>query len=568
MQKTALYRKYRPLTFSDVHGQDHITVPLRRQIAGGAPGHAYLFTGTRGTGKTTCAKIFSRAVNCLDPKDGEPCNECSVCKGILDGSIFDVYEIDAASNTGVENIREIRDDIAYAPITAKYKIYIIDEVHMLSTGAFNALLKTLEEPPEHVIFILATTEPHKVPATILSRCQRFDFFRLSVKDITEVLESVLKKEGKKLDRSSVSLVADLADGSVRDALSILDRVLELDSAEQIERSLGVIGRPKLYEAVGSIAAGDTDALYRLVGEMYSASADMAVFTDELAEVFRRILAAKATSRPETVIDASEEDIEKIKKLTPLFTEQFLLYAMKTLRQTRINLSRGSDPRSETEICLLMLAKPSLSEETESLTARIEALEAKLANIAAGTFTAPAPKKIPVPGPVAEEKKEHVPSPAEPVKQEIPEPVPEPEEEEDLDSEPEPVPIPGPLPEQDTKTENIPDPSKFLPENGTDEWQEFLTLGQVADNIKDMSTKMLLKLYAKAVYRNDEIIIMTGKQSDVDELKKSIDQIRAAFETDHKNGRKIKIERGDDTSKYTGSTYAYDNLENNPMFTIE
>ena len=305
MQKTALYRKYRPLTFSEVYGQDHITMPLRRQISGGAPDHAYLFTGTRGTGKTTCAKIFSRAVNCLDPKDGEPCNECSVCKGILDGSIFDVYEIDAASNTGVENIREIRDDIAYAPITAKYKIYIIDEVHMLSTGAFNALLKTLEEPPEHVIFILATTEPHKVPATILSRCQRFDFFRLSVRKITEILESVLKKEGKTLDRSSVSLVADLADGSVRDALSILDRVLELDSPEQIERSLGVIGRPKLYAAVGSIADGDTDALYRLVGDMYSASADMAVFTDELAEMFRRILAVKSASKPESVLTTPE-----------------------------------------------------------------------------------------------------------------------------------------------------------------------------------------------------------------------------------------------------------------------
>ena len=561
MQKFALYRKYRPLNFSDVHGQDHITTPLRRQIASGAIGHAYLFTGTRGTGKTTCSKIFSRAINCLNPKDGEPCNECSVCKGILDGSIFDVSEIDAASNTGVENIRDIRDDIAYAPITAKYKVYIIDEVHMLSTGAFNALLKTLEEPPEHVVFILATTEPHKVPATILSRCQRFDFFRLRIKKIMGVLESVLEKEGKTLDKASISLVADLADGSMRDGLSILDRVLELESPEQIEKSLGVIGKSKLYDAVKFVAENKTDALYALVAEMYSSSADMAVFSEELAEVFRRILAAKATTSPENVIDASEEEIEKIKALCPLFSEQFLIYALKTLRNTRQALSRGADPRSEIEICLILLARPNLSEDTAALTARIASLENKLATILAKGIlmqqTAPVqqktgeiPSQQPTPAPVKVEQKAVPPEPAavkaEPVKEE---------------------------PKADVKAEKAPEPppkpKEEPPVVDTDEpWREFQTLDEIAARVKDMSTQMLLKFYSKAVYRGNEIVIITAKQADVDSLKKSIEQIRAAFEADHKFGRKITIERGDDTVKYVGSTYAYDNIETNPMFRME
>ncbi len=569
MQKFALYRKYRPLNFSDVHGQDHITAPLRRQIASGAIGHAYLFTGTRGTGKTTCSKIFARAINCLNPKDGEPCNECSVCKGILDGSIFDVSEIDAASNTGVENIRDIRDDISYAPITAKYKVYIIDEVHMLSTGAFNALLKTLEEPPEHVVFILATTEPHKVPATILSRCQRFDFFRLNIKKITGVLESVLEKEGKTLDKASVALVADLADGSMRDGLSILDRVLELETPEQIEKSLGVIGKSKLYDAVKYVAESNTDALYALVAEMYASSADMAVFSEEIAEVFRRILAAKSTSSPENVIDASEEEIERLKALCPLFSEQFLIYALRTLRNTRQALSRGADPRSEIEICLILLARPNLSEDTAALTARIESLENKLATILARGVpvqqavvqqapvqqkAAEIPSQKPTPAPVKVEQKAVQPEPAvvkaEPVKEEPKaevkqEPVPEPKKEE-------------PVAEQKKASA----PAVI----DTDEpWREFVTLNEIAARVKDMATQMLLKFYSKAVYRGNEIVIITAKQTDVDSLKKNIEQIRAAFEADHKLGRVITIERGDDTVKYVGSTYAYDNIETNPMF---
>ncbi len=536
MQKTALYRKYRPLTFSEVYGQDHITTPLRRQIAGGAPGHAYLFTGTRGTGKTSCAKIFSRAVNCLNPQNGEPCNECAVCKGILDGSVFDVYEIDAASNTGVDNIRDIRDEIAFAPITAKYKVYIIDEVHMLSTGAFNALLKTLEEPPEHVIFILATTEPHKVPATILSRCQRFDFFRLNVKKLTEILESVLEKEGKTLDKQSVSLVAELADGSVRDALSILDRVLELDTPEQIERSLGVLSRAKLYAAAECVAKGDTDALYSLVSEMYSSSVDMAVFLDGLSEVFRRILVSKTTAKPEKSLDVSEDELVRIKNTAPMFSSGFLIYAMKTLRQSRIALTRGADPRAETEICLLMLATPSLSENTDALFARVANLEKKIEDI----------KNMPVTV-ITEEK----PAAKKPKKAEKPAEVTE-----------EP-------PKAVSETETVPAAEKMpKAQSKEDEWRELQSLDQIASHIKEKTVQLLIKHYVKAVYRGSEVVLIVEKQDDAEELKKNIDKIREAFEADHKPNREIRIERGSDTVKYVGEMYAYNNVETNPMFDFQ
>ncbi len=554
MQKTALYRKYRPLTFSEVYGQDHITKTLRRQIAGGVPGHAYLFTGTRGTGKTSCAKIFSRAVNCLHPKDGEPCNECEICRGILDGSIFDVYEIDAASNTGVENIRDIREDITYAPISAKYKVYIIDEVHMLSTGAFNALLKTLEEPPEHVIFILATTEPHKVPATILSRCQRFDFFRLNIKKITSILDSVLEKEGKTLDRQSVALVAELADGSVRDALSILDRVLELDTPDQVEKALGVLGKSKLYDAARFAAKGDTDSLYSLVSDMYSSSVDMALFLDELTEVFRRILVSKTTSKPETSLDISEDELVLLKNISPLFTVPYTVYALRTIRQSRIALSRGVDPRAETEICMLLLSKPALSQETDALFARVAAVEKKIESLAAApvqTIRSEEPKQA-----VMSEK------PEKPVnkEQEAPKTV-----EKKTEKKEEQIIVP----EIREEKPEISSPRENKEEAVVDdEWRELQTLDQISVHIKDMTLQLLIKNYAKAVYRGKEVVIIVEDERDVKDLKKNIDKIRDAFAADHKPDRQIRIEQGADTVKYVGEMYAYNNIESNPMFNFQ
>ena len=365
-----------------------------------------------------------------------------------------------------------------------------------------------------------------------------------------------------LDKASVSLVADLADGSMRDGLSILDRVLELESPEEIEKSLGVIGRSKLYDAVRYIASSDTDALYALVGEMYASSADMAVFTDELAEVFRRVLAARSTANPETVIDASEEDLEKIKNLSTLFSEQFLIYALKTLRQTRQALSRGSDPRSEVEICLLLLARPNLSENTDALTARIEALEKRLAAIYANPASvatarlAPQMPTNPTPTPAPVKQKTEEPKAAVEQKAERPTVNEEPKAE-----------IKKEEPKQAVDFE---EPKQEAPQadNSDEPWRELVTLDEIASKIRDLPTQMLLKLYAKAVYRNNDVVIITAKQTDVDTLKKNIEAIRAAFEADHKYGRKITVERGDDTVKYVGSTYAYDNIETNPMFRME
>ncbi|MBQ2916269.1 MAG: DNA polymerase III subunit gamma/tau, partial [Clostridia bacterium] len=376
----ALYRKYRPLTFSDVVGQNHITKTLTNQVSTNQLSHAYLFCGTRGTGKTTCAKILSRAVNCLTPINGEPCNECEVCRGILDGSIFDVIEIDAASNNGVENIRQIRDEIVYTPVKAKYKVYIIDEVHMLSPGAFNALLKTLEEPPAHVIFILATTESHKIPATILSRCQRFDFRRLSVKDISDQINKILKLENKTADEKTVRLVATLADGSVRDSLSILEKVAESNSYEEAEALLGVIGRGKLYKIAESMADENIDDLYRFVDELYFSSKDLSLMINELTAVFRDLLAVKSAVTADNFLDKSEEDIRALRALAKKYSYEHIVYAMDTLFEASNSFSRSPDKRAAAELCLVKIAKPVFSESNDALIARLGKLESQLKDL--------------------------------------------------------------------------------------------------------------------------------------------------------------------------------------------
>ena len=418
----ALYRKYRPLTFSDVVGQGHITKTLRNQVENSQLSHAYLFCGTRGTGKTSCAKILSRAVNCLNPVNGEPCNECEVCKGILDGSIFDVMEIDAASNNGVENIRQIRDEIVYTPVKAKYKVYIIDEVHMLSAGAFNALLKTLEEPPAHVIFILATTESHKIPATILSRCQRFDFKRLSVKDISDQIYKILKLENKTVDDKTVRLVATLADGSVRDSLSILEKVVESVSYDEAEALLGVIGRGKLYSIADSIAEENIDALYKFIDELYFSSKDLSLMINELTSVFRDLLAVKSAVKAD-ILDKSEEDIRALKALAKKYSYEHIVYAMDTLFEASNSFSRSPDKRAAAELCLVKIAKPVFSENNDSLVARIGKLENQLKEIVANgvKISANIQQNKPKPTPVAPTQREETKPAPKPVREEPPMP---------------------------------------------------------------------------------------------------------------------------------------------------
>ncbi len=373
----ALYRKYRPLSFGDVLGQDAITETLRRQVMTGQISHAYLFTGTRGTGKTTCAKILARAVNCLNPHDGDPCNECAICKGLLDGTLYDVEEIDAASNNGVENIRQIREEVVYAPTAAKYKVYIIDEVHMLSPGAFNALLKTLEEPPAHALFILATTEIHKVPATILSRCQRFDFLRLPKKTLLAQFRSILEKEGKTMEDAALDLVAELADGSSRDGLSVLDKVIDLKTLEEVEGVLGTIPKKRIYDLLIAAADGDVDTLYRAVEDMYNASADLGRLCTNLMDTMKDVMIFRSAKHPEALLEKSEGDMNALKEIAHRYPAERILYSLKTLQDTVALLPRSADKRADTEVCMLRLARPDLQPKAEELAARVATLEQQI-----------------------------------------------------------------------------------------------------------------------------------------------------------------------------------------------
>ena len=316
MGYTALYRKFRPMTFSEMVGQDHITRTLRNQIIANRVGHAYLFNGGRGTGKTSAAKILARAINCLNPKDGEPCNECEICKGAISGSLTDIVEMDAASNNSVEDIRSIREEVNFLPTKAKYRVYIIDEVHMLSTGAFNALLKTLEEPPEHVKFILATTEPQKLPATILSRCQRFDFKKISNQDIIKRLEIVCKESNIEITKEALNIIATLSEGAMRDALSILERCIQ-DGENQIneDKIKDLVGIPKMifvHDIVQAIIHYDVDSVLITVNKVLEDGKDISNLLWEIVKYVKDILLYKATKNIELY---SEEEKQKIMKIS-------------------------------------------------------------------------------------------------------------------------------------------------------------------------------------------------------------------------------------------------------------
>jgi len=326
MSYTALYRKFRPIAFSEMVGQEHITKTLKNQILADRIGHAYLFSGGRGTGKTTAAKIMARAVNCINPnEDGEPCNECAICKEILNGSLTDVVEMDAASNNSVEDVRLIRDEVNFLPTTAKYRVYIIDEVHMLSTGAFNALLKTLEEPPEHVKFILATTEPQKLPATILSRCQRFDFKRIAIEDIIKRLEIICKENNIKINEEALKMIAVLAEGALRDAISILERCSQ-NAEEKIDEDIirDLVGIPRLTyikQLVEAIITKNVNNVIDLINTIIDEGKDLDNFLWEVVKYVKDILVYKATSNLELY---SKEDIEFIKQLAGKVEKQRLL----------------------------------------------------------------------------------------------------------------------------------------------------------------------------------------------------------------------------------------------------
>ena len=385
----ALYRKYRPKAFKDVIGQPHVTVTLQNELLSGRIGHAYLFIGSRGTGKTTCAQIFAKAVNCLNLDVGNPCGKCDLCQEIDAGEIMDIVELDAASNNGVNDIREICESAVFTPAKAKYRVYIIDEVHMLSPGAFNALLKTLEEPPAHVIFILATTEVHKIPATILSRCQRFEFHKISANDIAERIEYVVEQENAEIDKNAALLIAKISDGAMRDALAILDKCIGVSqkiTVEVVSETVGIASQEQIYEIIEAILKESPEAALAAIDNFDKHSKDMSRLTFELISSFRNIMLTKTLKNAQNLLTISADDYKKLKDLTEDITLETIIFIMDTLQQSFEKMSKGCDAKTELEMCLVKLCSPKLNYSNEAIVSRVDKLEREINSLKANLQT--------------------------------------------------------------------------------------------------------------------------------------------------------------------------------------
>lgn len=403
MMYQALYRKYRPKTFDDVVGQEHITETLKKQVETGRLSHAYLFIGTRGTGKTTCAKILAKAVNCEHPVNGNPCNQCAACRGIDDGSILDVVELDAASNNGVDNVRALRDEAVFSPASVRKRVYIVDEVHMLSNSAFNALLKILEEPPEHLMFILATTELHKVPATILSRCQRHSFKRIPVDTITARLNFVAQQEHLNLQPDAAALLARMADGGMRDALTLLDQCCgnECISTDAVISAIGLAGNLRTAQLLRSVAAGDTAGALEQFRELWQDGKDPSALLDELSMLQRDLLMQAVAPRGGRELLSGAYDPVTLDELSGAFSPAQLLANLQSIQQTLGAMASQPNPRIAAELCLIRLCRPELCDDVPTLCARMDKLEQTVYSgaIPAPRASAPAPKAKPEPKPV-------------------------------------------------------------------------------------------------------------------------------------------------------------------------
>ena len=512
MMYQALYRKYRPKTFDDVVGQEHITETLKKQVETGRLSHAYLFIGTRGTGKTTCAKILAKAVNCEHPVNGNPCNQCAACRGIDDGSILDVVELDAASNNGVDNVRALRDEAVFSPASVRKRVYIVDEVHMLSNSAFNALLKILEEPPEHLMFILATTELHKVPATILSRCQRHSFKRIPVDTITARLNFVAQQEHLDLQPDAAALLARMADGGMRDALTLLDQCCgnECISTDAVISAIGLAGNLRTAQLLRSVAAGDTAGALEQFRALWQDGKDPSALLDELSMLQRDLLMQAVAPRGGRELLSGAYDPVTLDELSGAFSSAQLLANLQSIQQTLGAMASQPNPRIAAELCLIRLCRPELCDDVPTLCARMDKLEQAVYSgaIPAPRASAPAPKAKSEPKPVHDDvppweqpappvsapkaKSEPKPvfddvppwePPAPPVSapkakpepepvfdnvppwetpETVPAPIPEPTPEPVPKSEPEPEPIPEPV--------SAPAPEAAPAEAGTFDWQ--------------------------------------------------------------------------------------------------
>lgn len=384
MSYTALYRKFRPVTFADVKGQDHIVTTLRNQLKAGRIGHAYLFTGTRGTGKTTIAKIFARTVNCENPTEDGPCGECRICKAIAAGASMNVIEIDAASNNGVDNIREIVDEVSYSPAEGKYKVYIIDEVHMLSIGAFNALLKTLEEPPSYVIFILATTEVHKLPITILSRCQRYDFKRISIDTITERLKELTAAEAVQVEDRALRYIAKMADGSMRDALSLLDQCIAFHLGDELTYDmvldvLGAVDTEVFSRLLRHVLDRDVNGCVQLLEEIVMQGRELTQFVTDFTWYLRNLMLVQTSDNLEDVIDMSSENLARLKEEASLLDVNRVVRYIRIFSDLSGQIKYAAQKRILVEIALIKLCKPQTEKNTDSILDRIRQIEEDLKN---------------------------------------------------------------------------------------------------------------------------------------------------------------------------------------------
>ena len=547
----ALYRKWRPQRFEDVVAQRGIVTALRNQVASGRVGHAYLFTGVRGTGKTTCAKIFAKAVNCLHPKDGDPCGECEICKGIDNGSILDVVEMDAASNNGVDDIRDLRDETAYTPSACHYKVYIIDEVHMLSTAAFNALLKTLEEPPAHVIFILATTEIQKVPATILSRCQRYDFTRIGPEDIAQRVEYIAGQEGLELTTDGAELISRLADGAMRDALSILDTCAGVTAkidADVVRRMAGVTDRSYLFRISDALEAQDGAAALAQLAALRQQSVDVKRLTEELIAHYRALMLAALPGGQSLLSGVSPEEEAQYLEKGPQLGQREAVRAIRTLGNALEHMTRGSDQRIELELALFTLSEPPQTAPAAAVSVQAAAPAAPVVRPFVSAPAQPAPQPFvsapvtpppavqePLPASAAEEPtsapEEPAVSPASVLEEPAPAPVeeelpPPPDEPPVAESAPLPwdepaAPVTAPLPEETPAEASAPtapapeytaDPALSRPRkvaaegiNPFEQWSEVVKLLQEKD---PMLHSYLRK--SKAYFDGTRVLIDGGK----------------------------------------------------------
>ena len=383
----ALYRKYRPKNFDEVVGQEHITATLKQEIASGRIGHAYLFTGSRGTGKTSCSKIIAKAVNCPNQHDGNPCGVCDICKGIDDGSVLDVTEIDAASNNGVDNIRQLREEANFTPAQVSYRVYIIDETHMLSVGAFNALLKIMEEPPEHVIFILATTEVHKIPATILSRCQRFDFRRISPSVIAARVRWHSEQEGIQIEPQAADLIASLAEGGMRDALSLLDvcrsnartgdNSAEHITLEHVRQSAGLAVSDSLFAVADAVLRRDVPAVLQEIDRMFENSIDFEKMCVQLIAHYRGLMMAKALKNPQEFVSGLPQDAQRLSEQAAGYPMGQILYSLTVLQDALSRMGRTAQTRVELEMAAIKLCSPELDRSLDAILARLDRLEAQV-----------------------------------------------------------------------------------------------------------------------------------------------------------------------------------------------